>query len=297
LTPSQQPEATFAARVARLLGERPVVWRKVTGGYTPAARWVVSLESGRSAFVKAGTTPDTADWLRREGAFYQAVEAPFLPRFLAFEDDPGSPILVLEDLCEAAWPPPWDAERVERVLSILDAVAATPPPAGLPLLADSKPWLRDSWREVAANPQPFLFLGLCSDAWLADALPALIESQEAVDFGGEALLHLDVRSDNMCFAGSRTLLIDWNGARGGNPLFDVAFWLPSLQFEGGPPPDAVAPQAGKLAALVAGFFAARAGLPNIPDAPFVRRVQREQLSTALPWAARVLGLPPLDRPG
>jgi hypothetical protein len=28
----------------------------------------------------------------------------------------------------------------------------------------------------------------------------------------------------------------------------------------------------------------------------VRRVQREQLSTALPWAVRVLGLPPLDPP-
>ena len=78
---------------------------------------------------------------------------------------------------------------------------------------------------------------------------------------------------------------------------DVAFWLPSLEFEGGPPPEDVAPPAGVFASLIAGFFASRAGLPDIPDAPFVRRVQREQLSTALPWAVRALGLPPLDGTG
>ena len=45
---------------------------------------------------------------------------------------------------------------------------------------------------------------------------------------------------------------------------------------------------------MAGFFATRAGLPDIPDAPFVRSFQHRQLRIALPWAARVLGLPPPD---
>jgi len=47
----------------------------------------------------------------------------------------------------------------------------------------------------------------------------------------------------------------------------------------------------------AGFFAARAGLPEISDAPQVRTVQRQQLETALPWAARALDLPPLPTKG
>ena len=47
-----------------------------------------------------------------------------------------------------------------------------------------------------------------------------------------------------------------------------------------------------LVALLAGYFCARAGLPEIPQAPHVRRLQREQGGTALPWAARMLGLPP-----
>jgi hypothetical protein len=46
-----------------------------------------------------------------------------------------------------------------------------------------------------------------------------------------------------------------------------------------------------LAAYVAGFFASRAGQAEIPHAPLVRQVQRQQLLTALPWAARALDLP------
>jgi hypothetical protein len=44
-----------------------------------------------------------------------------------------------------------------------------------------------------------------------------------------------------------------------------------------------------LAAVVAGFFAARAGMPDIPKAPRVRGVQLAQLAVALPWAARSCG--------
>jgi hypothetical protein len=84
--------------------------------------------------------------------------------------------------------------------------------------------------------------------------------------------------------------IDWAAASLGNPRLDLGGWLPSLAFEGGPPPDDVLPDAPEIAAWVSGYFAARAGLPIIADAPFVRRVQREQLSTALPWAIRALKL-------
>ncbi len=44
-------------------------------------------------------------------------------------------------------------------------------------------------------------------------------------------------------------------------------------------------------AALAGFFAARAGLAPPATAPRVRIVQREQLTVALPWACRALGLP------
>jgi hypothetical protein len=88
------------------------------------------------------------------------------------------------------------------------------------------------------------------------------------------------------------VILDWNHACRANPEFDLAFWLPSLHAEGGPPPEEVLPDAPGLAALVAGFFCARAGLPPIEDALHVRPLQRMQSRTALPWAARALGLPP-----
>ncbi len=95
----------------------------------------------------------------------------------------------------------------------------------------------------------------------------------------------------MCFVGRTAKLIDWAGACLSNPALDLGAWLPSLAFEGGPAPDDILPAAADIAAWVSGYFAARAGLPDIPDAPFVRRVQREQLSTALPWMQRALRLP------
>jgi aminoglycoside phosphotransferase (APT) family kinase protein len=215
-----------------------------------------------------------------------------MPHLLGWEDG-ELPLLVLEDLSDATWPPPWSAAAVEAVLRTLDEVAATDPPTGLGRLADDPPW---SWRDVARDSAPFLGLGLCSDAWLDEALPALLQASDPSRLEGDALLHGDARSDNLCLRDGRAVLVDWNWACVGNPAFDVAFWLPSLRLERGPEPDEVVrvcPAAAPLAPIVAGFFAATAGLPPPAGAPGVRSFQLAQLEVALPWAVRVLGLPEL----
>ena len=119
----------------------------------------------------------------------------------------------------------------------------------------------------------------------------MVEAERQAPLEGSDLLHLDIRSDNICFAGSRTLLVDWNMACLGNGLLDVAAWLPSLQAEGGPEPEQILPHAPELAAVVSGYFAARAGLPRIEKAPQVREAQLQQLRTSLPWVVRSLKLP------
>lgn len=97
----------------------------------------------------------------------------------------------------------------------------------------------------------------------------------------------------MCFRDGRALLVDWNWTSIGNRWFDVAALLPSLHAEGGPPPEVAAPGVPpELAAVVASYFCAHAGRPPIPTAPNVRPAQLRQARTALPWAARALGLPP-----
>ena len=259
-------------------------------GYTNNRRWLVRLDGGGSAFVKAAADERTAGWLRREHRVYQHLPSGLGPRLLGWVE--GSlPLLVLEDLSAARWPPPWDAAAVDRVLNLAAEVAATPAPPGLPALEESDA-ASGTWSDVAADPQPFLSIGLCTPSWFEIALPRLLDAARPELLHGDDLLHLDVRSDNLCLRDGRALLVDWNLAAVGNATFDVAFWLPSLHAEGGPAPELVADLDPGLAALVAGFFAARAGLPVIPQAPRVREVQRVQLAAALPWAARVLGLPP-----
>ena len=138
-------------------------------------------------------------------------------------------------------------------------------------------------------------MGLCTRAWLDRASPTFIDAADPRLLDGTTLLHTDVRSDNLCFRDGATVLVDWNHTSVGNAEIDVAFLLPSLHMEGGPPPHKVAPFVTLgIAAHVAGYLAGRAGLPAPPTAPLVRDIQRRQLEVALPWAAAVLDLPPPD---
>jgi hypothetical protein len=148
------------------------------------------------------------------------------------------------------------------------------------------------WQEVATNPLPFLSLGIVPASWVDAALPVLTKAEAACNPSGDALTHWDLRSDNICITQRGVKLIDWAEACLSNPKLDLGFWLPSLAHEGGPLPQVVLGGEPEVAAWVSGFFAARAGLPMIADAPYVRRVQRAQLITALPWAAHALGLVP-----
>ena len=277
-----------SARLANLIGRRPVSWLRVDGGYTPAERWIVQFDDGSSAFAKIGTTPDTSEWLRTEHRIYSQIKANWLPEFLGWDDDGEAPILALEDLSGAHWPPPRDRHHIDSVLTALSQVKETRPPKGTPRLDERR---MAGWFDVADDPAPFLSLQLCSRAWLDNALPALLDAEKTAPMAGDDFLHLDIRSDNMCFVGDRAVIVDWNLVCVGNSLLDIAFWLPSLHAEGGPRPEDVSPESGVFAAPISGFFASRAGLPLILDAPRVRDVQLQQLRTALPWAVRVLGLP------
>jgi hypothetical protein len=294
---SMQPDAADIERVRRALGAVPVAWRAVPGHGAPSTRrFMVELPDGGTVFVKIAAFDYVADWFRDERLAYDALDGiPSLPRLLGWDDDGEAPLLALEDLSGARWPPPWDRSSVDAVLSALDALHSAIPRCTLPT-ADERQFGLDSWPDVAADPALFLATGICSPEWLTNHLPALAAASAAARIDGEHVLHFDVRSDNLCLTEDRVLFVDWNHACIGNPVLDTASWLPSLEAEGGPAPEAVlAPDTSglsEIAALLAGYFCARAGLPEISQAPHVRRLQREQAGTALPWAARMLGLPP-----
>lgn len=293
---SGEPNPLLADRVARLTGRQPVAWEQApAGGYTRATRRIVHFADGGTAFVKAANDELTTGWLRDEIAVYRHLRAPFLPGVLAL-DETDPPLIVLEDLRAGHWPPPWRPGDVEAVLATIAAVRATPPPPNLPSLAASRGSYA-SWRLVAVDPTPFLSLGLCSARWIEEALPILLEADDDAPLDGGELLHLDVRSDNLCLGlpNRPAILIDWNHSCRGNAEFDPIGWAPSLYRQGGPLPSALVPNAdGRLVGLLAGFWAHRA--PQPPPAPdsLLRAHQLEVLRITLPWAAVRLGLTPPD---
>jgi hypothetical protein len=290
-------EIANVRRALRRLRAEPAGWEPVrSGGHTPARRWIVTLDDGRSVFAKVAADELTASWIRDEHLVYQhLLGAPFLPGYVGYHDDGEHPVLALEDLSGGTWPPPWDAAGISALLASLQEVWATAPPPDTAVATDDAREIAGGWDEIARAREPFLRLGLCSEDWLSANIDTLRDAADGAAFGGDALLHFDVRSDNVCFRpdDGRAVLIDWNLTSVGNPQIDVVFWLPSLEAEGGPAPESVLPDADPgLVSTCAAFFCARAARGPIPTAPTVRQVQLVQARTALPWAARVLGLAP-----
>ena len=262
------------ARAEAILDSEAQTWARVQRrGYSLNEHWTVVFADGTRAFLKTAHIPPSPQWVRDERAVLEAIDGSFRPRLLGFEDGPV-PLLVLEDLVGAYWPPPWREGDVELVLATLAEVAALR--LALPRLE-----LDDDWRAIAADPEPFLATGLRDADWLERNLAGLIDHADAAPVAGDSVLHCDVRSDNLCIRDGRCLLVDWNHARLGNAKYDIAFWAPSLALEHGPPPGSFG--VDELAVSVAGFFAARAGLPKPRGAPAVRDFQRAQAAVALDW--------------
>jgi Phosphotransferase enzyme family len=277
-----KPEAVL--RAERVLGLEAESWtRVVSRGWSRNEHWTIACTDGTRAFLKVASIEPSPQWVRDEVHVYECVEGPFMPRFLGWEDG-EEPLLVLEDVSAGGrFPPPWEEGDVDAVLAALQEVAAVEVTGELAPLGSLA-----GWHDVARDPAPFLSLELVSPEWLDSALPVLLDASDRTSLEGDSLVHCDVRSDNLCLRDGHAVLFDWNHACISNAALDVAFWLPSLKLEGGPDPQEVG--GDDFAVVVAGFFAAGAGLPPPEGAPLVRGFQRAQLEVALPWACTVVGL-------
>jgi hypothetical protein len=309
------------ARIAEIVGE-PIARGEIAwGGYGPTASFILTAASGATHFCK-GTHPGNTP----EG--HQAVlrECVNLRRFLELArfgaalhglvEDEGWHLAVLDAVVRAQAVPPWTPGTVAQAIALIAAFhAATPAHAEdalkdlrvSDLLGRSRNW--HSLRERASRDG---FVALFADkdaaqAWLDSHLDDLVaRAAHVADCGGpHGWIHADIRSDNLIFAaGGRVVLVDWPVLSFGPQLLDIAFFLPSLEGEGGPRcadglklyEDAAdvrfaADDVALAAASVAGFFAARAGEPQIAALPRLRGVQKLQLFPALDWMCDALGIP------
>jgi hypothetical protein len=287
MLPLEEPLAT---RVETLLGDRLVAARPAPGGYSAAQRWLATTRGGATVFVKVGATPVSARFLRQEVLVYERLHLPCMPEVYGW-DAASPPLLLLSDLSRGTWPPPWTAESVDHALQAIDSVHGAN--ATLPKYSEVHDAAEDWWDRLAAAPEAFLAMELVSPKWFDRNLELLGASARAVSGAGSSVTHFDLRSDNFCFYDGHTYLVDWSHACLGNARLDLGLFLPGLNAEGGPPPEAVLPDEPAVASWVAGFFAWHASKPGIPTAPRVRAMQRIHLESALPWAARALSLEPL----
>jgi Ser/Thr protein kinase RdoA (MazF antagonist) len=294
------------AEIEALAGARVVSTETGRGGYSPSFASRCDLSDGRAVFVKAVSpdqNPESPRMLRREVEVTRrlppAVPAPRLVDVL----DDGHWIVGLFEYVEGRAPRnPWHRDELDAVTAAIARLPEATTPELRSFLRPASEQLASTfgrWRAVAAEPPVDL------DAWVRANLDDLIvlddRSLDAAD--GDALVHLDVRSDNVLVAaGGEVAFVDWPHACVGAAGLDLLAMLPSVVLEGGGDPDEILARAGPantvapaevdaVVAALAGYFVDQGRKPDPPGLPTVRRFQRAQGEVTLRWLRSRLGDP------
>ncbi|MDH3731269.1 MAG: hypothetical protein OES13_09130 [Acidimicrobiia bacterium] len=288
-----------AEAVSDALGRRVSRIRRIRGregGHTGAIRRIAELDDGSSAYVKVATTTALAERLRHEIEIYEQVQEPFMLTKLGEVDDGARVVLILENAETARWPPPWDTAGISAVTAMLDKLRQVAAPGWLVWLGGPEALgsASASWQQVLEDPSRLLTQGLVSASWLERSIEPLQAAERNSNVGGGSLVHLDVRSDNICFDRGQVKLVDWPGARLGHSYLDQHYWATTLYRETGTRHDELltADAPGHLARL-SGWYA---GTLSSSVAGHLRAEQAQLLSDSLrsllPWVCDLLDLEP-----
>ena len=217
---------------------------------------------GTSAFVKIAAFDYVAGWFRDERAAYEA-----------FEGAPSSPAAGMGRRRRGA--APRDRGPLRRPLaaavdrrsmrSSRRSTTCTRSSRRSPLpTAEERQFGLDSWPDVSRTRSRCSARALCSSAWLDEHLEALATASAAARIDGTAALHFDVRSDNLCLRDGRRdpgrlepRVPREPAARHGRVAAEPGGRGRSGARRDPPPPRRRA--SPRLAALLAGYFAAERG--------------------------------------
>lgn len=308
------------------ISEATPVW----GGYGPSATFAIRTENGRGYFCKGthpGHTEEGGSAIRRERAVYEAFPElqRFAPRYHGFAQEGAWQFLILDAIESRQRVPPWTdgafrqvTEMLARFHRSMPATARSTFKALDVIFAPNLCAIHSGWKSLSENPsRRTAFLSLFADPsaagrWLGRHIESFVQLESmAAQLGGPfSWIHQDIRSDNILFKeDTEILLADWPYLGYGPILIDVAFFLPSVWGEGGPSAMGGLREYERQSGLyfserdiqiavatVAGFFAARAGEPEIPGLPRLRWVQRLQLFPSLEWLSQVAGVEPPAKP-
>ena len=273
------------------------------------------LADGRTAVLKTGapTPAESAfrwcDLVAREVWLYEQVPLPsaLRPAYRGVVRAAGWWGLLLEDLTSHAVPPPWTTAAITATARALAHLHAAPPPASLPpdWHGRDRPqpfFARIAARQRAPGDLPASWDGAWWD-WFERQQPTLERAYQQL-FGPErqALVHNNVRSDNLFLDTETAILIDWDHAILATPAYDSVYWALGVEREGGPPAAVVhahyealagpLPEAEVLGVLAfwLGYFVDH--LQAARSRPVNQQLRREYLQLVVRWLVAFLPPPP-----
>lgn len=304
--PLYETPERFVAAIEAAVSARIVSSSEADGGFSPGPASTCLLDDGRRVFVKACSatlSPVATEFHRREATVLASlpsrVPAPSLVATAEADDWFG---LITEHVAGTPLIGSLDPTQVRAVfgavaeLAMLDAseLVESLDPIGTSPAERASRW---AWGAIVDS-------GLEDqlDPWSARHLEPLIalEQDWTEAASGRALVHRDLRSDNMVLTPDGVVIVDWPAASLGAPWVDLVGLLPSLRHQGGPDPQAAfgAHPAGLgsdpervncYLASLAGYFTHRSMLPEPVEVPGLRQFQAQQGSVSRSWLAERLG--------
>ncbi|MQA04764.1 MAG: phosphotransferase [Streptosporangiales bacterium] len=282
--------------LAGVLGSPVVESHAQLGGFSPGAAVRLVCADGSRAFAKAVSSSmntDSVRMYRYEGRIVQALPAhPSVPRLLGSYDDGTWVVLAFEDV-EGRQPRlPWQADELALVLDTVTELGELLDPNPVPdcySLGAELAAMANLWQELAADPPTDL------DPWLRQHLPDLVAWAQRPAPDGTALVHLDIRADNLLLTPSGDVcVLDWANAGTGPGWLDPTYLMLEVQAHGGhdverllaehPLTRTVDREDITWAVLAAAaMFEQRCRQPAPPGLPTIRPFQRAYAHTATTW--------------
>lgn len=306
----QQVEISLGAPVTRAV--------RIWGGYSPTPTYRLALADGRRAFFKAtyqASNEFSTSALHAEARVYQELSgllAGWMPRFYTNFAHADWHVLLLEDLGPKSVPP-WTPSKARAITHALAAFHNSTFGAEFPtwLSQPEERLPQESWTRIGNETESFQQLAAlvpsaltAALAWYQAITPRIetLLAHPALRTGPYAILHGDLRSDNLRFAQGKLSLFDWPAITVGRPEWDIVAFAQTVTVEGGIAPEQIMQwyterfpvDAATLDSALAWwltFFADKAWQPEIPGLPRVRRFQRQQLGVMASWVARQWSLP------
>lgn len=275
------------------------------GGFSPGAAARCRLADGSRVFVKAVSpdqNPQSPRMHRREAEVAAQLPARTpAPPMLHLHDDGHWVVLVFADVDGRQPHEPWtiaDLDVVMPSVRALHTVATPAEVAGLATVQQKHRSIFDGWRRLAAGDGDLAPVPQWAERRV-DELAAMEAGWERAA-AGDALLHADLRADNVLIRSDESVVfVDWPWACRGAAFVDAVMMLPSIGLGGGPDPGTVIDRYGladgvdetdflSLFVALCGFFTRSSQDDPPPGLPALRTFQRAQADIGMAWLRTAL---------